>query len=122
MGHISQPFFITHNAKSCVFACVIGSLDSTELIYTTKAQAGRPLPQGSPPSSTKRLSGRFVWHVHAADALKVSWCPSKALFMLLRLRSLRGLHRNCIPCESSVTCKTDSTRNSQDRPLKAEIK
>uniref|UniRef100_H2U5R7 Pyridoxal-dependent decarboxylase domain-containing protein 1 n=1 Tax=Takifugu rubripes TaxID=31033 RepID=H2U5R7_TAKRU len=55
---------VQSSIKGRTFNLVAGSLDSTELTYSTKAQAGRPLPQEMPTSSTKRLSGRLVWQVH----------------------------------------------------------
>lgn len=36
----------------------VGSLDSTEVTYSTKAQTGRPSLQDTPSSSSKRLPGR----------------------------------------------------------------
>lgn len=45
--------------KGRTFSLAAGSLDSTEATYSTKAQAGRPLMQDTPPiSSAKRLPGQ----------------------------------------------------------------
>lgn len=130
MGHITLHFLITHNAHTvyiyicvcgCVCACVIGSLDSTEQTYSTKAQAGRSPPQETPPSSTQRLTGRFVWHIPAADPPRRSFGVGLKFCLCFSVRAAyESLRRNFIHCESSVT-KTDSLNNSQSRPLKAEM-
>ncbi|XP_056870538.1 pyridoxal-dependent decarboxylase domain-containing protein 1 isoform X3 [Takifugu flavidus] len=52
---------VQSSIKGRTFNLVAGSLDSTELTYSTKAQAGRPLPQEMPTSSTKRLSGQRLF-------------------------------------------------------------
>lgn len=45
----------------------LGSLDSTEVTYSTKAQADRPSLQDTPISSSKKLPGKIVpaFHSHS---------------------------------------------------------
>ncbi|XP_041812594.1 pyridoxal-dependent decarboxylase domain-containing protein 1 isoform X2 [Chelmon rostratus] len=47
--------------KGRTFNLAAGSLDSTEVTYSTKAQAGRPSLQDTPTSSSKRLPGQRLF-------------------------------------------------------------
>uniref|UniRef100_A0A7N6AM99 Pyridoxal-dependent decarboxylase domain-containing protein 1 n=1 Tax=Anabas testudineus TaxID=64144 RepID=A0A7N6AM99_ANATE len=51
---------VQSSIKGRTFNLAAASLDSTELTYSTKAQAGRPSLQDTAPSSLKRLPGRTV--------------------------------------------------------------
>uniref|UniRef100_A0A671V6C2 Pyridoxal-dependent decarboxylase domain-containing protein 1 n=1 Tax=Sparus aurata TaxID=8175 RepID=A0A671V6C2_SPAAU len=49
---------VQSSVKGRTFNLAAGSLDSTEVTYSTKAQTGRPSLQDTPSSSSKRLPGR----------------------------------------------------------------
>ncbi|XP_074511138.1 pyridoxal-dependent decarboxylase domain-containing protein 1 isoform X1 [Sebastes fasciatus] len=49
------------SVKGRTFNLAAGSLDSTEMTYSTKAQSGRPSLQDSPTSSSKKLPGQRLF-------------------------------------------------------------
>lgn len=65
---IWTPVSCTDTVLYCTNTAVpmTGSLDSTELTYTTKAQAGGTPSQETPTPSKKRLSGRLVFCLRTA--------------------------------------------------------
>uniref|UniRef100_A0AAX7T3X0 Pyridoxal-dependent decarboxylase domain-containing protein 1 n=1 Tax=Astatotilapia calliptera TaxID=8154 RepID=A0AAX7T3X0_ASTCA len=58
---------IQSSIKGRTFSLAAGSLDSTEVTYSTKAQADRPSLQDTPISSSKKLPGKIVpaFHSHS---------------------------------------------------------
>ncbi|XP_030581433.1 pyridoxal-dependent decarboxylase domain-containing protein 1 isoform X1 [Archocentrus centrarchus] len=52
---------VQSSIKGKTFNLAAGSLDSTEVTYSTKAQAGRPSPQDTLPSSSKRSPGQRLF-------------------------------------------------------------
>ncbi|KAM9746443.1 pyridoxal-dependent decarboxylase domain-containing protein 1 isoform 2-T4 [Menidia menidia] len=58
--------------KGRTFNLAAGSLDSTEVTYSTKAQAGRPSLQETPPSSSKRLPGQRLFRRPGASSDSLS--------------------------------------------------
>lgn len=52
---------VQSSIKGQTFNLAAGSLDSTEVTYSTKAQAGRPSLQDTPTSSSKRLPGQRLF-------------------------------------------------------------
>nr|XP_057905638.1 pyridoxal-dependent decarboxylase domain-containing protein 1 [Doryrhamphus excisus]XP_057905639.1 pyridoxal-dependent decarboxylase domain-containing protein 1 [Doryrhamphus excisus] len=54
--------------KGRTFNLAAGSLDSTEVTYSTKAQAGRPLMKDSPTLSSKRLQGQRLFRRSGAGS------------------------------------------------------
>lgn len=59
---------VESSIKGRTFNLAAGSLDSTEGTYSTKAQAGRPLQQDSPTSSSKRLPGQRLFRRSGAGS------------------------------------------------------
>ncbi|XP_070779211.1 pyridoxal-dependent decarboxylase domain-containing protein 1 [Enoplosus armatus] len=52
---------VQSSIKGRTFNLAAGSLDSTDVTYSTKAQAGRPSVQDTPTSSSKRLPGQRLF-------------------------------------------------------------
>lgn len=59
---------VESSIKGRTFNLAAGSLDSTEVTYSTKAQAGRPSLQDSPTSSSKRLPGQRLFRRSGAGS------------------------------------------------------
>ncbi|KAM9392970.1 pyridoxal-dependent decarboxylase domain-containing protein 1 isoform 2-T3 [Pholidichthys leucotaenia] len=53
---------VQSSIKGQTFNLAAGSLDSTEMTYSTKAQPGRPSLQDTPTASSKRLPGQKLFH------------------------------------------------------------
>ncbi|KAE8283670.1 Pyridoxal-dependent decarboxylase domain-containing protein 1 [Larimichthys crocea] len=59
---------VQSSIKGRTFNLAAGSLDSTEVTYSTKAQAGRPSLQDTPTSSSKRLPGQRLFRRSGAGS------------------------------------------------------
>ncbi|XP_026205911.1 pyridoxal-dependent decarboxylase domain-containing protein 1 isoform X2 [Anabas testudineus] len=59
---------VQSSIKGRTFNLAAASLDSTELTYSTKAQAGRPSLQDTAPSSLKRLPGQRLFRRSGANS------------------------------------------------------
>ncbi|XP_022620633.1 pyridoxal-dependent decarboxylase domain-containing protein 1 [Seriola dumerili] len=59
---------VQSSIKGRTFNLAAGSLDSTEVTYSTKAQAGRPSLQDTPTSSSKRLPGQRLFQRPGASS------------------------------------------------------
>ncbi|XP_026180894.1 pyridoxal-dependent decarboxylase domain-containing protein 1 isoform X2 [Mastacembelus armatus] len=63
---------VQSSIKGRTFNLAAGSLDSTEVTYCTKAQAGRPSLQETPTSSSKRLPGQRLFRRSGASSDSIS--------------------------------------------------
>ncbi|KAM4531643.1 pyridoxal-dependent decarboxylase domain-containing protein 1 isoform 2-T2 [Odontesthes bonariensis] len=63
---------VQSDIKGRTFNLAAGSLDSSEVTYSTKAQAGRPSLQDTPPSSSKRLLGQRLFRRPGASSDSMS--------------------------------------------------
>ncbi|XP_071357468.1 pyridoxal-dependent decarboxylase domain-containing protein 1 isoform X3 [Trachinotus anak] len=59
---------VQSSIKGRTFNLAAGSLDSTEVMYSTKAQAGRPSLQDTPTASSKRLPGQRLFRRSGASS------------------------------------------------------
>uniref|UniRef100_A0A671V914 Pyridoxal-dependent decarboxylase domain-containing protein 1 n=1 Tax=Sparus aurata TaxID=8175 RepID=A0A671V914_SPAAU len=59
---------VQSSVKGRTFNLAAGSLDSTEVTYSTKAQTGRPSLQDTPSSSSKRLPGQRLFRRSGAGS------------------------------------------------------
>ncbi|XP_045925966.1 pyridoxal-dependent decarboxylase domain-containing protein 1 isoform X2 [Micropterus dolomieu] len=59
---------VQSSIKGRTFNLAAGSLDSTEVTYSTKAQTGRPSLQDTPTSASKRLPGQRLFRRSAAGS------------------------------------------------------
>ncbi|XP_006805081.1 pyridoxal-dependent decarboxylase domain-containing protein 1 isoform X1 [Neolamprologus brichardi] len=73
---------IQSSIKGRTFSLAAGSLDSTEVTYSTKAQADRPSLQDTPISSSKKLPGQKLFRRAGAstDSTETSCTQAEATF------------------------------------------
>lgn len=104
--------------KGRTFNLAAGSLDSTETTYSTKAQTGRPSPQDTTTSSSKRLPGQRLFRRSGAGSDSFSETSSIGQAEEVTREGSATLSSSIHPPTSSPSPQEDSHTESDVVPEK----